>query len=329
VQKKIIMELYPLKFAPVYQYRIWGGNKLKTVLKKDITEKSIGESWEISDVEANQTRVKNGALAGKTLRELIATYKYELVGTSVYNTFKHEFPLLIKFIDAKLPLSVQVHPDDELARLRHNSFGKNEMWYIMQADKDAEIIVGFDKKIDREAYKTAVSKGKLIDLLHIEKTAEGDTFYIPTGRVHAIGAGVLLAEIQQTSDVTYRIFDYNRIDAKTGKSRDLHTEEALDAIDFEVAESYKTSYQLHENKQNKLIISPYFKTNILQISKPYKPDYKELDSFIIYICVKGQFDIQYRNTSINCKLGETVLIPASLKEIVLIADQATLLEVFL
>lgn len=323
------MELYPLKFEPVYQYRIWGGNKLKTVLKKDITEESIGESWEISDVEGNQTCVKNGPLAGKTLRELIAIYKDELVGSSVYNTFNHEFPLLIKFIDAKLPLSVQVHPDNELARLRHNSFGKNEMWYIMQSDTDAEIIVGFDKKIDREVYKSAVAKGDLINLLHIEKTAEGDTFYIPTGRVHAIGAGVLLAEIQQTSDITYRIFDYNRIDAKTGKSRDLHTEEAADAIDFEVAESYKTDYQFLENKQNRLVISPYFKTNILQISKSYKPDYKELDSFIIYICVKGQFELQYGNTSINCKLGETVLVPACLKEIVLISEQATLLEVSL
>jgi len=323
------MELYPLKFEPVYQYRIWGGNKLKTVLKKNISEESIGESWEISDVEGNQTRVINGPLAGATLRQLIATYKDELVGSSVYNTFKHEFPLLIKFIDAKLPLSVQVHPDNELARLRHSSFGKNEMWYIMQADKDAEIIVGFDKKIDREAYKTDVSKGDIINVLNIEIPDEGDTFYIPTGRVHAIGAGVLLAEIQQTSDITYRIFDYNRIDAKTGKFRELHTEEAVDAIDFEVAENYKTAYQLLENKQNRLVFSPYFKTNILQISKPYKPDYKELDSFIIYICVKGQFELQYGNASINYKLGETVLIPASLKEIVLISDQATLLEVSL
>ncbi len=323
------MELYPLKFEPVYQYKMWGGNKLKTVLKKNITEESIGESWEISDVEGNQTCVKNGVLAGKTLRELIAMYKGELLGSSVYNTFKHEFPLLIKFIDVKIPLSVQVHPDDKLARLRHNSFGKNEMWYIMQADNDAEIIVGFEKKIDLEAYKSAVAKGDIIGLLHVEKTAEGDTFYIPTGRVHAIGAGVLLAEIQQTSDITYRIFDYNRIDAKTGKTRDLHTEEAVDAIDFEVAESYKTAYQLLENKQNKLVISPYFKTNILKISKPYKPDYKELDSFIIYICVKGGFDIQYGNASINCKLGETVLVPACLKEIVLNSDQATILEVSL
>jgi mannose-6-phosphate isomerase len=199
----------------------------------------------------------------------------------------------------------------------------------MQADEGAEIIVGFDKKTDREAYKCAVSKGELIDLLHIEKTAEGDTFYIPTGRVHAIGAGVLLTEIQQTSDITYRIFDYNRIDNKTGKPRELHTVEAVDAIDFEVAESYKTAYQLLENKQNKLLTSPYFKTNILQINNRFKPDYTGLDSFIIFICVKGQFDIQYRNNSINCKIGETILIPASLKDLVLISDEATILEVSL
>lgn len=321
------MELYPLKFEPVYQYRIWGGNKLKAVLDKDINEANIGESWEISDVKGSQTKVKNGLLAGKTLKELIEIYEDDLVGTMVFKTFNHEFPLLIKFIDAKLPLSVQVHPNNELARLRHDSFGKNEMWYIMQADEGAEIIVGFDKKIDSEGYKLVLSRGEIMDLLHIEKTKEGDTFYIPTGRVHAIGAGVLLAEIQQTSDITYRIFDYNRIDSKTGKTRELHTEEAVEAIDFEVAENYKTEYQLLENKQNKLVYSPYFKTNILNVNKRLELDYNGLDSFIIFICVKGQVVIESHNSSVSCKKGETVLIPAKLKEIVLISDQATVIEV--
>ena len=280
-------ELYPLKFNPVYSYRIWGGEKLKTVLNKDYDEDLIGESWEISDVEDNETRVSDGALKGKTLRELTDLYQADFVGDKVYKQFGNEFPLLIKFIDAKTPLSIQVHPSNELAKERHNSFGKNEMWYIMQADKDAEIIVGFSKEVLKEEYVEHVNNSTVEDILNIEKVNEGDTFYIPTGRVHAIGAGVLLAEIQQTSNITYRIYDYNRVDAKTGETRELHTALAVDAIDYNFYDTYKTEYKAELNKSSKLVHSPYFKTNIVEIEGKMDMDYSNLDSFVIYMCVEG------------------------------------------
>ncbi|MEJ2112711.1 MAG: class I mannose-6-phosphate isomerase, partial [Flavobacteriaceae bacterium] len=236
------MELYPLKFTPISKYRIWGGNKLNTVLNKGFDGENIGESWELSDVEGNETLVSNGKLKGKTLKELTAHFKHEFLGKSVYNAFGLDFPLLIKFIDAKTPLSVQVHPHDHIAKERHNSFGKNEMWYVMYAETSAEIIVGFNKALDKKSYSKYLKNNKILEVLNIEKTKEGDAFNIPTGRVHAIGAGVLLAEIQQTSDITYRIFDYNRIDKATGKERELHNDLALDVLDFEVHESYTSSY---------------------------------------------------------------------------------------
>ena len=235
------MKLYPLQFTPLYKYRIWGGEKLKTTLNKKYTEENIGESWEISDVSGDETVVAEGPLKGKTLRNLIRDFKGDFVGNTVYEKFGEEFPLLIKFIDAKTPLSIQVHPSNEIAKERHNSFGKNEMWYVMQADKDAELIVGFDEKINNEDYKKHLENNTILNVMHHENVQKGDTFYIPTGRVHAIGAGVLLAEIQQTSDVTYRIYDYDRVDSKTGAKRELHNDLAINVIDYEVHDNYKTN----------------------------------------------------------------------------------------
>ena len=214
------MKLYPLKFNPVYSYRVWGGEKLKTVLNKNYTQDSIGESWEISDVDENETLVSDGDLKGYSLKMLIQEFKGAFVGNRIYKQFGNDFPLLIKFIDAKTPLSIQVHPSNELAKERHNSFGKNEMWYVMEVEKNAELIVGFNKTVSKEAYVSHLESTKLDELLNIEKVQKGDTFYIPTGRVHAIGAGVLLAEIQQTSNITYRIYDYDRVDSKTGEKRE-------------------------------------------------------------------------------------------------------------
>lgn len=322
------MELYPIKFKPLYKYRIWGGNKLKSELNKDISENNIGESWEISDISGDKTVVENGPLNGKTLKEIIEYFRGDILGNNVYKKFGSDFPLLIKFIDAKTPLSIQVHPSNEVAKTRHNSFGKNEMWYVMQADEGAELIVGFDKKIDTNEYKKHLENNSILSVMHHENVKKGDAFYIPTGRVHAIGAGVLLAEIQQTSDITYRIYDYDRVDIKTGEKRELHNELAVDVIDFEVHESYKTEYTLEKNKSNKLIHSAYFKTNILDIHSFIERDYSDIDSFVIYMCVEGSVSIIIREETYLLNIGQTLLIPASIKNITLRSEKAKVLEVY-
>ncbi|AEH01428.1 type I phosphomannose isomerase catalytic subunit [Lacinutrix sp. 5H-3-7-4] len=325
------MKLYPLIFNPVYSYRIWGGDKLKTVLNKKYSQESIGESWEISDVKDNETLVSNGNLKGKTLKELINTFKADFVGEKVYNTFGNDFPLLIKFIDAKTPLSIQVHPSNELANARHNSFGKNEMWYVMQAEKDAELIVGFNKEIKQEQYKQHLKNNTLKEILNIEKVKSGDTFYIPTGRVHAIGAGVLLAEIQQTSNITYRIYDYDRVDKKTGEKRELHTDLALDAIDYNFYINYKAEYKTETNIPKPLVNSPYFKTNILNIEGLLNRDLSIYDSFVIYMCVEGNTLLKTaeNNEEYNLTIGQTIIIPACINSINLEATSGKLIEVYL
>ncbi len=322
------MTLYPLKFSPLFKYRIWGGEKLKELFNKNYTEENIGESWEISDVKNDETVVSNGQLQGKTLKELINEYKGDFVGNTVYEKFGDAFPLLIKFIDAKTPLSIQVHPSNEIAKERHNSFGKNEMWYVMQADEDAELIVGFEKKISKEAYLEHLENNTVLDVMHHEKVDSGDTFYIPTGRVHAIGAGVLLAEIQQTSDVTYRIYDYDRVDAKTGQKRELHNELAIDVLDFEPQDNYKSSYNLEENTSNTLVHSPYFRTNIIDLKGNIDKDYTSIDSFVIYMCVEGAATINYKDEVYNVKMGETILLPASVNNVSLNSNSGRLLEVY-
>lgn len=321
-------QLYPLKFTPLFKYRIWGGEKLKKEFNKNYKEENIGESWEISDVENDETLVSDGSLKGKTLRNLIGEFKGDFVGNRVFEEFGEEFPLLIKFIDAKTPLSIQVHPSNEVAKERHNSFGKNEMWYVMQADNDAELIIGFDEKVTKQDYETHLKNNTILDVMHHEKVSKGNTFYIPTGRVHAIGAGVLLAEIQQTSNITYRIYDYDRIDAKTGKKRELHTELAKDVIDYKVYDNYKTTYNLVKNKSNKLVHSPYFKTNILDINTTIHLNYSEIDSFIIYMCVEGEFELLYGNKSYELKTGETILVPAAIKELNINSKNAKILEIY-
>jgi len=322
------MKLYPLKFTPIFKYRIWGGEKLKTELNKKYTAENIGESWEISDVSGDETTVKEGSLQGETLRELTTKFKGDFVGNAVYEKFGEEFPLLIKFIDAKTPLSIQVHPSNEIAKERHNSFGKNEMWYVMQADKNAELIVGFDEKLTIDTYKNHLENNTILEAMHHENVTTGDTFYIPTGRVHAIGAGVLLAEIQQTSDVTYRIYDYDRVDAKTGEKRDLHNDLAIDVIDFETHENYKTQYQIEKNVSNKLVHAPYFKTNILEIDDEVKKDYSAIDSFVIYMCVEGSVEVVSEDKNYKINAGETLLVPAIINNVTLKSNQGKVLEVY-
>jgi mannose-6-phosphate isomerase len=308
--------LYPLIFHPIFKERIWGGNKLKTVLNKECPFAQCGESWEISAVPGDVSVVKDGPLQGKALDELIGTYKGELVGQKVYNKFGDTFPLLIKFLDAQEDLSIQLHPNDELARKRHNSFGKTEMWYVMQADKGASVRSGFNRKIDQQTYLDHLDNKKLDDILNIIPVQADDVIFLPAGRVHSIGKGLVIAEIQQTSDVTYRIYDFDRVDNQ-GKKRQLHTEEALDAIDYEHYPEYKTGYNKVSNEVTQLVSSPYFITNRLQFTQPVQRNYRNTDSFVVYICLEGSFNIAYPQGTVAVKKGDSVLLPASVKEITL------------
>lgn len=319
--------LYPLIFEPLFIYRIWGGTKLRDVLSKNFEGDCIGESWEISDVKDNKTIVAQGALKGKTLTELIEMYGASLLGSDIIARFGNEFPLLIKCIDAKTPLSIQVHPNNDVAQKRHNSKGKNEMWYIMQADTNAEITIGFKKNTDIATFNNHLSKGAIEDLLHTEKVSSGDIFYIPAGRVHAIGSGVLLAEIQQTSDITYRIYDYDRIDTKTGKKRELHNDLAASVIDYTAKDDYKTSYTLEQNDCAEVIDTPYFKTNILSVNGVLKLDYKTTNSFVVLMCVGGQADVIYGNQAYTILRGSSILLPAEINSVILEGNRARLLEV--
>jgi len=323
-------ELYPLKFKPIIKEIIWGGEKLKTLLNKDtgIVQKAA-ESWEISAIQDSISVVSNGYLAGNNLEEIIEIYMGDLVGDKIYEIFGIEFPLLIKYIDAQDNLSIQVHPDDKLARERHNAYGKTEMWYIVQAEKDASLISGFSKKVNKEIYLKHFKEKTLQNILNTEIVKPGDVFYIPAGRVHAIGPGILLAEIQQTSDVTYRIYDWDRKD-KNGKGRELHTDLALDAIDYEFYDNYKTTYPKKLNKTENLIKNKYFTTNIIQFDKILEKDYSAIDSFIIYMCTEGSFILDYKHDTLKVNKGDTLLIPATLKEQVLLPDEkCTLLEVYI
>lgn len=326
----IIMIAYPIKFKPILQEKIWGGTKLKTKLNKLSDKEDIGESWEISDVKNNVSVVINGVYKGLNINELVQEHKGKLLGDKIFKKFGTNFPLLIKFIDAKEALSIQLHPNDALAKKRHNSFGKTEMWYVMQADKDANLIVGFKKDCDRKTYLEYLNKDKLVDLLNFEKVKLGDVFFIPTGRIHAIGAGVMLAEIQQTSDITYRIFDWNRVDSQ-GHGRELHTELALAAIDYKASESYKTNYSLIKNKSNTVVNCPYFTTNVIPLNGEIKLDYSKRDSFVIYMCTEGNVTIKYADNQFEpLKKGESILLPNCLNNITLIAsDKANILEVYI
>jgi len=323
--------LYPLKFVTQYKDKIWGGNKIKTILNKDFGNlPNCGETWEISAVQDNISEVANGFLAGNNLQEIIEIYMGDLVGDQVYERFGIEFPLLIKFIDANDDLSIQVHPNDELSKKRHNAFGKTEMWYVLQADKGAKLNSGFNQEVDKEKYLKYLEEKKLTEILNFEEVKPGDVFFIPAGRVHAIGKGILLTEIQQTSDITYRIYDYDRKDSK-GNTRELHTELALDAIDFTLHDKYKTDYTVKMDETSEIVSCKYFTTNLLLLDRPMEIDYNKLDSFVIYICLEGSYKIEYEGGSEDVKKGETVLIPAVIENLKLVpeTDFIKLLEVYI
>lgn len=323
--------MYPLKFEPILKQTLWGGDKIIPFKHLNETLPNVGESWEVSAVEGSESVVANGADKGYTLPEMVRKYKEELVGEANYARFGNKFPLLIKFIDAKLDLSIQVHPGDELAKKRHNSFGKNEMWYVIAADKGAKLISGFAEEITPKEYKDRVHNGTFAEVLQTCAIEPGDVFYVPAGRVHGIGAGAFVAEIQQTSDITYRIFDYNRKD-KDGKSRELHTSQAMDAINFsDVQDDFRTEYERVQNEPVEMVASPYFTISVYDMTEEITCDYSELDSFVIFICVEGSCRLTDDNQNeITLRAGETVLLPAAVQEVTIVPEgqRVKLLETY-
>lgn len=325
-----MQSLYPFKLRPLFMEKIWGGQKIRSILNIDFGSISnCGEAWLLSGVEGNPTIVDNGYLAENELNELVEVFMGDLVGEKVYERFGNRFPILVKLIDTNDWLSIQVHPDDAMARQQGEEAGKTEMWYILQADENAQLINGFNQNLESEQYLNQLKDNKLEEILNFESVTKGDVFYIPAGRLHALGPGMLLAEIQQTSDITYRIYDWNRKD-KDGKTRELHTEQALEALRFEKSENTKTPYDLQENRTAKLVDSEYFTTNILEFTKPLKKDYSDLDSFVILLCTEGEVELRWEGNAYGIRQGELILLPQIVNHIELYPkEKSRLLEVYI
>lgn len=307
--------MYPLKFEPFLRPMIWGGEKIAAYKGVETSVRSIGESWELSGVAGHESIVAEGPCKGVSLPELIDRYGAELVGKSNYERFGNEFPLLVKFIDAREDLSIQVHPDDRLAWERHKSKGKTEMWYVVDADKGARLRSGFAKQVTPAQYEASVEDNTITDILAEYEIHPGDLFFLPAGRVHSIGAGAFIAEIQQTSDITYRIYDFNRKDAN-GNTRELHTELAKGAIDYTVLPDYRTKYEQVQDRETELVSCPYFTTSLCDLTAPLTLDYAALDSFVVVICVEGKGMIaDDSGNEMPIHQGETVLLPATVKSL--------------
>ena len=323
-------ELYPMKFKPRFKDKIWGGNRMRTILGMDFSPlPNCGEAWVLSGVAGSGTTVVNGFLKGNELNELVEVYMEDLVGETAFDRYGNEFPLLVKFIDSNDSLSIQVHPDDAMAARLGIGNGKTEMWYILQADPGSEVISGFNRKMDVKTYSEYLEKNKLTEILNSEKAGKGDVFFIPAGRIHALGPGILLAEIQQTSDTTYRIYDWDRVDDQ-GKPRELHLDLALEAIDFSVPDSYRSPYKNVLNKTTPLVACPQFTTQILAFDKAMRKDYSVLDSFVIYVCVEGSLRVECGKTIETLSKGEVLLIPAITEKVILLpSEECRILETFI
>ena len=322
--------LYPFKFKPIYKDKIWGGRKIKDILHQDFGPlPNCGEVWLLSGLWDEQSEILNGDFKGDEINDLVETFMGDLVGDAVFDKYGEQFPILIKVIDANDWLSVQVHPDDELAAKREIGMGKTEMWYVMQADKDAELVSGFNRDLNRAEYAKVLEQGRLQDVLNHESAREGDVFFIPAGRVHALGPGIMVAEIQQTSDTTYRIYDWDRIDV-AGMKRQLHVAESLDAIDFQNPESFKTPVANKLNQTVPVVDCPYFVTDMLQLDGEMEKDYSNLDSFVILISTKGNFSLKWENGTECVREGECILIPNCIKNVTIRAERyCKLLEVYM
>lgn len=322
-------KLYPLKFKPILKERVWGGHTLQKDYGKEADSGAyIGESWEISGLQGDISVVSNGYLAGNNLEEIAEVYMGDLMGELIYEKFGREFPILIKLIDAQDKLSFQVHPGDEIARNRHNAYGKTEMWFILEADDKAFIHAGFKNPSTKQEFDAAIENKDPGSLLNHIRPVEGDVLYIPAGRVHTLGGRVILAEIQQTSDITYRIYDWDRV-GLDGKPRELHRDFAADIIDYSKSTDHYHRVAPIENDSVELLACKYFSTNYIKLSSTIERDYSKYDSFIIYICIDGQAEIEYDSESIIIKKGETILIPAVIENLKLISDCASLLEIYI
>ncbi|MBR4365214.1 MAG: class I mannose-6-phosphate isomerase [Bacteroidaceae bacterium] len=321
-------------FKPLLKQTIWGGEAIASFKNVETEKHSIGESWEISAVKDHLSVVTDGADQGKTILELLDEQKEKLVGQKVYAKFGDTFPLLIKFIDARDDLSIQVHPDDATAMLRHGTRGKSEMWYVVSADEGSHIKVGFNQPVRKEDYNRMVEDHSITKVLNEEKVKQGDVFFLPPGRVHSIGAGVFVAEIQETSDITYRIYDYGRKDAE-GHERELHTQLAKDVIDYSVQDDYQTHYKGEFDKRVTLVDCPLFTTNLIEPTKTFNADYSGLDSFVVLMCMNGGATITEQGGAEgqqqrNIRQGTTILIPATAQGVVIEpVDNCKMLEVYI
>ena len=303
-----------IKFEPLLKQTLWGGSKIIPFKHLDAQLENVGESWEISGVSGNETIVANGQYKGMSLNQLVRELKGSLVGEENYQRFGDEFPLLIKFIDAHQDLSIQVHPTDEIAHRQGKSRGKTEMWYTLESAPGAQLYNGLKQQITPEQYKEMVADDTITDALARYEVKEGDVFFIPAGRIHAIGAGCFVAEIQQTSDVTYRIYDFKRKD-KNGNYRELHTQLASESIDYTVLDNYRTDYEPVKNEGTQVVTCPYFTTAVYDLDEPMTLDYSELDSFVILIAVKGGGQLISEGEEMSFQMGDTVLLPATTKEV--------------
>jgi len=323
------VNLYPLKFKPIAKEMVWGGSRLAKLFGKPFDAgKKIGESWELSGVQKNLSQVSNSFLKGNNVEELVEIYMGELVGEKVYEQFGVEFPLLVKLIDATETLSVQVHPDDETAAQRHNAYGKTEMWYVLDAAPGAGIYVGFKQPLDARSFYEHTLNNSLPEQLNFEPVQPGDVFFIPAGSIHAIGKGVMLAEIQQTSDITYRVYDWGREHNPT-TAREMHLDLAIDVLDYTAGHDYKTSYLPEKNKPVELVNCPYFTTNLLEIDSLVSRPLLMRDSFVIYLCVEGALGIDCSGVKETLHKGETLLVPACIADIHLKPEEkAKVLEIY-
>lgn len=307
--------LYPFKFSPIFKHKVWGGSRLTTMAGLE-PQDGVGENWILSAHDDDDSLIINGFLADNTLEELIEVYMDELVGEKVFEQYRNNFPLLFKLIDAQDDLSIQVHPNDEIARKNHGekNNGKAEMWYVMKAEPGAKLVVGFKKNINRQEYTNAVNDGTIAELLQWVEVKPGDVVFIPPGRVHAIGKGILLAEIQQSSDITYRIHDYNRLD-KDGRLRPLHIKEAQEVVVLEAVQQPIINYKSIPNEATTLVECEHFVTNLLSVKSDMRRTYHQLDSFVVLLCVQGEAKITTHSQTYTLTQGELLFIPSTLTEI--------------